>query len=230
MTALARGIDVSSWQHPAQAPIDWEAVAEAGITFAIIKATQGVDYVNPWFEKDYSDAFAAGLLVGAYHLYVAGADPAEQARLFVTTLMGKRLDVHAWLDFEVAPTSNWTAAGWVNAFFDATRDARPGMGLYVDRSWWTELQAANVEPPALWLAAPDATEAPPGATIWQSRPGEVAGVPGEVDIDYLSRPRAINLPTAPAQSPAHHVEPTTSVVDPDRDEPPARADDDNCQD
>lgn len=209
MTAPARGIDVSTWQHPGQAPIDWEAVAGSGITFVIIKATQGTTWVNPWFERDYSDAFAAGLLVGAYHYYSAGDDPTAQAKLFTDTLIGKRLDLHAWLDFEVPPVSNWTAAGWVNTFLEAARDARPGCGLYCDLTWWGELSSANVSPPVVWLAAPSATEAPAGATVWQYRTDTVPGVPAEVDLDGLIGTRGINLPTAPVPKPV--VRPLSSL-------------------
>ena len=209
MSAPARGIDVSTWQHPGQAPIDWEAVAGSGITFVIIKATQGVGWVNPWFERDYSDAFAAGLLVGAYHYFVAGDDPAAQAKLFTDALIGKRLDLHAWLDFEVPPVSNWTAAGWVNTFLEAARDARPGTGLYCDQFWGAELGAANVSPPVVWMAAPSATEAPVGVTVWQRGTGTVPGVPAEVDLDELIGTRGINLPTAPVPKPV--VRPLSSL-------------------
>lgn len=214
MTARAKGIDVSTWQHPGQAPIDWEAVADAGVTFVIIKATQGVAWVNPWFEEDYAGAFGAGLLVGAYHFFEAGPAPEEQAKLFVSTLVGKRLDLHAWLDFEPAPVTNWTAAGWVNAFLEAAKDGRPGAGLYCDQSWWAELASANVSPPALWLAAPSLTEAPAGATLWQVAPQTVPGVPAEIDVDWLVGTRGVNLPTAPAKPLALHPEPVTLAVAP----------------
>lgn len=202
---LARGIDVSTWQHPGGKPIDWWVVAEAGYTFVAIKATQGTGYVNPWFERDYEDAFAAGLLVGAYHYFVAGEDPAAQAQHFVGTLIGKRLEAHAWLDFEVAPVTNWTAAGWANGFLEACKDGRPGVGLYCDQSWWDELRGANVTPPALWLAGPSLTEPPPGATLWQCAPSDVPGVPAPVDVDYLVSTRGLNLPSAPAPKPSPTV-------------------------
>ena len=37
-----KGIDVSSNQHPANKPIDWFAVADAGYGFAIVKALAAV--------------------------------------------------------------------------------------------------------------------------------------------------------------------------------------------
>ena len=201
MSGGARGIDVSSWQHPAGKPIDWEEVAESGVTFALVKATQGISYVNPWFERDYEDAYAAGLLVGAWHYFDPSVDPAAQAANFVAMLMGKRLEARAWLDFEPPPVTNWTAAGWVTSFLDAAREARPGCGLYCDQSWWEQLAAANVAPPALWLAAPSATEPPAGATIWQHGTGDVPGVPAWVDLDLMPSTRGIDLPGGPKPRP-----------------------------
>ena len=55
------GIDVASHQHPDNAPIDWAAVAAAGWAFVIVKATEGVGYVNPFFAQDVAGARAAGL-------------------------------------------------------------------------------------------------------------------------------------------------------------------------
>ena len=40
------GPDVSAWNHPGGAAIDWNQVAASGQSFAIIKATEGEDYVT----------------------------------------------------------------------------------------------------------------------------------------------------------------------------------------
>lgn len=202
MSAGAKGIDVSSWQHPDGKPIDWHAVREAGYTFAIVKATQGTDWANSWLERDLDDAFAAGLLTGAYHYFVAGQDPVAQAHWFKEHLAGLHFDLHAWLDFEVAPVAQWTMAGWANGFLEACKPERPGVGLYADLSMWEELKGANVAPPALWIAAWDTVEPPPGATIWQTGQSEVPGVPASCDVDRLLSTRGINLPTTPAPKPS----------------------------
>ncbi len=69
----ARGIDVSSFQHPGGVRIGWRSVARAGYRFAFIKSTEGTYYVNPYFKADEARAKAAGLLVAAYHF----ANPAS---------------------------------------------------------------------------------------------------------------------------------------------------------
>ena len=50
------GPDVSRWQHPNGAKIDWAQVAAAGSTFAIVKATESSSYTNPYFATDVADA------------------------------------------------------------------------------------------------------------------------------------------------------------------------------
>jgi len=58
-----KGIDVSHWQGD----INWDLVKNDDISFAYIKATEGVDYIDPKFSINLQEAKKAGLLVGAYH-------------------------------------------------------------------------------------------------------------------------------------------------------------------
>lgn len=72
------GIDVSRYQ----AEIDWKDVKEAGTRFVFIKATEGGDYVDPNFRRNWEGARRAGIPRGAYH-FVYWCRPAhEQAVWF----------------------------------------------------------------------------------------------------------------------------------------------------
>ncbi|MBJ8346018.1 glycoside hydrolase family 25 protein [Antrihabitans sp. YC2-6] len=78
------GPDVSGWQHPSGAPIDWFAVKSAGHDFALVKATEGTNYVNPHFQQDTASMRAAGVLRGAYHFpRFDQNNPEEQALFYV---------------------------------------------------------------------------------------------------------------------------------------------------
>lgn len=58
------GPDVSKWQGD----VDWRKVRGANCEFAVVKATEGLDYVDPRFSKARIDAMeAAGLILSAYH-------------------------------------------------------------------------------------------------------------------------------------------------------------------
>ncbi|MBX3575769.1 MAG: lysozyme [Rhizobiaceae bacterium] len=77
-----RGIDVSNHQGA----IDWARVAADDVAFAIIKATEGGDFVDSSFATNIAAARAAGLAVGAYHFFTFCRPGAEQAANFVATV------------------------------------------------------------------------------------------------------------------------------------------------
>jgi len=58
-----KGIDVSHWQGT----INWNSVKSAGYTFAFIKATEGTSYTSDTFSAQYTGAYNAGIIRGAYH-------------------------------------------------------------------------------------------------------------------------------------------------------------------
>ncbi len=68
------GADVSRWQHPNDAPIDFEKAHAAGLRFVIIKASDTRDDADALSLKylimDRSAAQAAGLYTGFYHYAV----------------------------------------------------------------------------------------------------------------------------------------------------------------
>lgn len=219
MTGRLKGVDVSSNNHAGDAPIDFEALRKAGYAFVIVKATQGIDYVNPWLARDLSDAFAEGLMVGAYHYFEVGPDPVVQAKHFTGMLIGHKLELGAWLDFEPPSAEPWQAAGWVNTFLTEAHEARPGTGLYANASQWAALKGASVTVPRLWLA--DWTEDPDlsGVFMWQSGFGEVPGVPGQTDTDWLMSTRGLNiLTTPPARPSAATAKPVPLPAEPGPDE------------
>ena len=126
-SALLRGIDVASWQHPGTSgstcgrPIDWAQVRYSGVSFAYVKSTEATGYTNPCFAQDWAGIAGAGLLRGSYH-YAKPALPVstaiDQARYFVSRAgsMTGPGDLPGMLDLEEtgglnAPQlSDWTRA------------------------------------------------------------------------------------------------------------------------
>ena len=77
------GIDIASYQS---------RIVPAKLTttdFVIVKFTQGIDYLNPYADRQYSQSKAAVKLLGAYH-YAEGKDAKAEARYFVNAL-GRRV-------------------------------------------------------------------------------------------------------------------------------------------
>lgn len=211
MSGHALGVDVSTWQHADNKPIDWEAVAGAGYRFAMIKATQGDSYVNPWLARDLEDARVAGMLVGAYHYAVAGVGGAEQGAFFTYHLVGQILELGAWIDWELSDMQAWEMTGLYTPMLEAIENARRPCGLYVDQDWRAKFVAASLPIHRLWIAAPS-LEAPPfPATIWQREQADVPGIVGPVDVDELYSTRGVDLPTTPPRRPGA-LEPAAAPV------------------
>lgn len=80
---MLEGIDVSSWQ---QGKVDWAKVKASGIAFAFIKATEGVNYVNPHFKRDWQETKSKGIIRGAYHFFEPTLSAEEQVRHFISTV------------------------------------------------------------------------------------------------------------------------------------------------
>lgn len=87
------GCDVASYQW------DIEPSKMTTTKFMIVKTTQGTWYVNPYFEKQYAKAKAAGKLLGAYH-YGEGGDPVKEAQYYVKALGDKVGECVLALDHE----------------------------------------------------------------------------------------------------------------------------------
>lgn len=100
--AIGRLLDISSNNHPNGAAIDWGQVAQAGVTAAFIKATEGVGYVNPYFQADMLEAAHAKIATCAYHFAGMG-NPVEEAQKFMQTASR----FARMLDYETNTDANW---------------------------------------------------------------------------------------------------------------------------
>jgi lysozyme len=76
------GIDVSFYQGT----IDWATVANNNISFAILKATEGLDIVDPNFATNWAASRAVGMTRSAYHFFRAARDAKAQAEFFLKTV------------------------------------------------------------------------------------------------------------------------------------------------
>jgi len=98
---VVHGIDVSY----AQGTIDWQKVRameddSVRITFAFIKATEGVLSVDPFFQRNWREAAKAGIICGAYHYFKPNKSGAWQARLFLQTAKIEKGDLPLVVDVE----------------------------------------------------------------------------------------------------------------------------------
>lgn len=97
------GIDVAAHQDI----VDWNKVKQSGAEFAYIRlgyrgATEGKLNVDEQFENNYTNAKAAGLLVGVYWYSqpINEEEAIEEANFVIETLNGRDLDFPIAYDFE----------------------------------------------------------------------------------------------------------------------------------
>ena len=95
------GIDVSKFQGP----IDWNAVANSGVKFAYIKATEGGDHMDERFQANWDGAKAAGIQRGAYHFVYWCRQPMEEMAWFEQVAPVDPDALPPVLDVEATPTS-----------------------------------------------------------------------------------------------------------------------------
>src|ERR687885_350127 len=75
---VVKGIDVSNHQDR----IDWSRVRADGISFAYVKASEGMTFADPKYGAHVAGANAARIKTGAYHFArpdTRASDPVEDA-------------------------------------------------------------------------------------------------------------------------------------------------------
>lgn len=95
------GIDVSYYQGK----IDWKQVKamkddDVQIKFAIIKATEGMFNVDPYFQRNWREAAKAGIVCGAYHFFRPQKSGEWQAKFFLQTVKFEEGDLPPVVDIE----------------------------------------------------------------------------------------------------------------------------------
>ena len=108
------GVDIASYQsgiNPARL---------STTDFVIVKFTQGVSYLNPHADRQYSTSKSAGKLLGAYH-YAEGKDAKAEAQYFVRSLGSRVGECILALDWEGNQNSRFGSGqdvAWCKTFLD----------------------------------------------------------------------------------------------------------------
>lgn len=190
------GIDVSRWQGD----IDWRQVRSSGISFAYIKATEGGDFTDPMFRKNWELAGSAGVPRGAYHFYYFCRGAVEQARWFIDNVPRDRNALPHVLDMEWNHQSKTCkhkpdgesvrreAAKFLD-MLERHYGKRPL--VYTTPDFYKQTGIGRIPRTEFWLrsVAGHPSQTYPGAswTFWQyTGTGVVPGVRGPVDINAFA--------------------------------------------
>lgn len=188
-------VDISSWQHPNGGAINFDDVAASGYHGVLIKCTQGVNYVNPFFAADVEAAHKAGMIVGAYHFAEPGVSDANtQAAFYHEHTAGIELELGSWLDLEeMGNLLIHDLQAWAEAWIAALNTPQIKAGVYMNLDYANQL-AQLAQSQRLWLANPSDLPNAYQPLIIQTGTGTVGGIVGAVDIDSIVNARAINPP------------------------------------
>lgn len=191
-----RGIDVSKWNQA----IDWEAVKEDGVEFAIIRcgyrgASSGSLIIDPFYEANITGAIDAGIPVGIYFFTQAvnEIEAVEEASMVINLIAKYDVDYPVFLDSESAGGNGradilTTEQRTKNhkAFLQTIASAGYATGIYGSTNWlnsrvdMTELSSYNT-----WLAQyADVPTYEGYYHMWQyTSKGKIAGISTNVDLN-----------------------------------------------
>ncbi|MCF6301811.1 MAG: glycoside hydrolase family 25 protein [Devosiaceae bacterium] len=186
-----QGIDISRYQGD----VDFRAVKRAGTRFAFIKATEGGDYLDPAFARNWAASADAGLVRGAYHFMTWCRPAEEQAAWFAANVPNDPYSMPPVLDLEwnnhsrscpkmPAPDVALEQTRIMLAAMEAHSGKLPI--IYTDINFHRDVLAGKNLENTFWLRS---TAANPREkyfrqswTFWQwTQTGTMPGIVGEVD-------------------------------------------------
>ncbi|MBF6437653.1 glycoside hydrolase family 25 protein [Nocardia cyriacigeorgica] len=193
------GPDVSSWQHIDGRMIDWFAVKRSGHDFAMVKATEGLSYINPYFVPDSVLMRAAGVARGTYHYARPQLPPEPQAAMYAAVVLGQNgpLDLPPVLDLEdsggLAPAA---LIDWTHRYLNTVQALTGRVPIiYTYPNFWRTAMADSDQfhRYPLWIAdyrgnpQPEVPGDWPAWTFWQTTDsGSVPGIAGGTDVNVYS--------------------------------------------
>lgn len=186
-----RGIDVS--HH--QGVINWDAVKNAGIDFAVIRCGYGNDQTDQddeQWERNVSECERLGIPYGVYfYSYALTADMAvSEGQHAVRLLRGHTPDLPVFYDLEENSQLVLGSSGLAEIariFTDIVSAQGYEVGVYASLNWWNHYLTDPVfENWYRWVAEWRSSCSYGGRyEMWQyASDGSVNGIRGRVDMDY----------------------------------------------
>ena len=189
---MIKGIDISAYQ----ANVNFAQVVSSGIEAVYIKATEGIDYINPALQAQYQGAKAAGLKVSFYHFFHPSTllNAQQQAEYFVSAISGMGYDGPLVLDLELNGGLDSSALSNIALAFLVKVSNLTGVwipSVYTYQEFITQSLTKVLCSYPLWLA--DYAATPGTNSIWAnwsgwqySQAGSIPGINEPVDLDQFT--------------------------------------------
>ena len=190
---IYQGIDVSGYQGN----INFREVKEAGIDIVYIKSSEGSNYIDSHFERNYEQARANGLKIGFYHYVTARTEEQarRQAQFFVSVISGKVADCKLAMDFESFGSLSREEINRIGLVFLQTVEQLSGKEVILYSNAYTanNIWRGELTNYPLWVAQYGVNE-PQNNGTWDSWAGwqytdmgEVNGIPTYVDRNRFTQ-------------------------------------------
>jgi lysozyme len=187
------GIDVSKYQNS----IDWELVKDMKVgnvqlSFAFIKATEGLGNEDAYFRRNWKKAKDAGVARGAYHFFLATKSGKAQAENFINSVELAPGDLPPVLDIEqtygISPDKlRERAKEWLQTIQDYYH-VQPM--IYTNVDFYKQYLKDDFDAYPLWVAHYLQKERPSIYRAWafwqHSESGHVDGIASKVDFDVFN--------------------------------------------
>ncbi len=187
-THYAQGIDVSFYQGP----INWQAVKDDGVQFAMVRVGSTKKGIDEQFVANITGANAVGLRTGVYlYSYATTVEAARnEANMVLNAIAPYTVSFPVAIDYEDPTLKSVTPADQaaiVTAFCDIIAAGGYYPMVYTSRNWFVARMGNIVYDK--WIAQySTALDYPGEYTMWQSSSqGHVNGIGYRVDIDHLYR-------------------------------------------
>lgn len=191
-----KGIDVSSYQGK----IDWKAVADYGMGFAILRITEAGNKIDSTFEANYQGCVDNGIPVGVYKYSYAEsvAEIQKEAETVIDVLAGRQLDFPVWLDLEYSEQREMSEnmlSTMIKTFWSVVTAAGYKFGIYCNMDWYNNVIPEDGKSKYdFWIASYPANDdgwlqerlRPSVGVGWQySSKAKIPGINGNVDRDVF---------------------------------------------
>lgn len=197
---LLVGVDVSDHQNE----IDWQAVADAGVNYAMIRVgyrgyTEGGIFLDTRWQENVEGALDAGLQVGVYFYSqaVSVEEAQEEAQFVLDAIKDYAITYPVAFDWECVGedartfgASSQLVTDCTAAFCKAVEKAGYVPSFYFNQSMSQDtFQLRKLKDYDFWLAQYDeAMTFPYEVQMWQySCTGHVPGIPADVDLNLSFR-------------------------------------------
>lgn len=187
------GIDVSKYQDF----IDWEMVkgmkvGDIQMSFAFIKATEGLGNEDAFFKRNWKKSREAGIARGAYHFFLSTKSGKAQAENFINSVELGPGDLPPVLDIEQtygvpADKLRQRAKEWLQTVQDYYHVIPI---VYTNVDFYKQYLRDDFDGYPLWVAHYLQRERPNISRDWafwqHSEAGRVSGIVTHVDFDVFS--------------------------------------------